>query len=102
PLPPQEQQPPPRGKVEPDALEHRRATVALGEPLGLDHDRPRPRRLGEPVAHEAFTGRRLDDTLLEFADAAVERLRLLGALDGLTAHRIRERLQALHLGLLTP
>ncbi len=90
------------GHVEPDALEHRRAAVALGEPLGLEHDRPRPRRLGETVAHEAFTGRRLDDALLEFADAAVERLRLLGALDGLTAHRIRERLQALHLGLLTP
>ncbi len=90
------------GDVEPDVLEHRRAAVPLREPFGLEHDRAGPRGFGEPVAHDAFVGRRLHDALLELADAAVERLRLLGALDGLPAHRVRERLQPLHLGLLPP
>src|SRR4030095_12504063 len=38
-----DQQSLPPGQVEPDALEDRRATVALGEPLGLERNRPRPR-----------------------------------------------------------
>ena len=97
---PHDQQPFAPGDVEPDVLEHRRAPVPLREPLGLEHDRPRPRGFGEPVAHDALVGRRLHDALLELADAAVERLRLLGTLDGLPAHRVRERLQPLHLGLL--
>jgi hypothetical protein len=102
PVQPHDQQPLASGDVEPDVLEHRWAAVPLRERLRLEHDRTRPRRFGEPVPNEAFVGRCLHDALLELADTTVERLRLLGPLDGLPAHRVRERLQPLHLGLLSP